>query len=396
MHVQFTPLDNGVVELSLETPAKFNAGLWVGAKRPDGFHAVDSVMVPLPALADSLVIRIGTPKAITASLIQPPPPEGLGDCPLRWQAFTSGITDGIDDCGPLAIAHTGFIPEIAPEQEVSHNLMARAATLFCQALNVSVPGLWIGCHKRIPMQAGLGGGSSNAAGVLLALKHWALATEAISPVSLAEHLPPLSERLMTLSAHLGSDVPFFMQTPAIRPAVVSGRGEQIAPIASAQTTPPFVQAVVIKPHKVAMSTAVAYQTLAELRQGAVTIIARNIVTKQSQTESSVIHSGDCHVACEYAPRNDARCLISQCLIDGNPLTSLPSGILHNDFDSVFAQQFPRYAGYYQQLTDLGASHVLLCGSGAAFIGLFDAALTSAQQAQVLETFVPAQFWLTWV
>lgn len=359
MHVRQTTLNEGVIELCVETPAKFNAGLWVGAQRPDGFHALDSIMVPLPKLSDTVVLRVGTPEVITDSLIQTPRPEGLGELPLYWQNFTQGI----DDCGPLAIAHTGFMPEIAPEQQVSHNLMARAATLFCQALNVSVPGLWIGCHKHIPMQAGLGGGSSNAAGVLQALKHWALATEAIPPVSLAEHLPPLAERLMTLSAHLGSDVPFFMQTPHIRPALVSGRGEQITPISS--IAPTFAHAVVIKPHTVAMSTAVAYQTLAALRT------ERRFQQHHCTT-------------------------IAEALAAGQPLNCLPAGILHNDFDSVFAQQFPSYAGYYQQLKNLGASHVLLCGSGAAFIGLFDEALTSAQQAQVLETFAPAQFWLTWV
>jgi 4-diphosphocytidyl-2-C-methyl-D-erythritol kinase len=97
----------------------------------------------------------------------------------------------------------------------SKNLVFRAARAFLDAAAIpSTEGVRIHLQKQIPLAAGLGGGSGNAAATLLAMNE------------LFDHpLPP--SRLTELAASLGSDVPFFLQT---RPALALGRGEKITPL----------------------------------------------------------------------------------------------------------------------------------------------------------------------
>ncbi|TAM38257.1 4-(cytidine 5'-diphospho)-2-C-methyl-D-erythritol kinase, partial [bacterium] len=97
-----------------------------------------------------------------------------------------------------------------------NNLCFRAAALLKQALKLSF-GVEIEIKKRIPVGAGLGGGSSNAASVLLGLnKFWEL------------NLP--ETKLVKLAAELGSDVPFFVAGDKF--ALGRGRGEKIKPVTS--------------------------------------------------------------------------------------------------------------------------------------------------------------------
>ncbi|HEY3855019.1 MAG TPA: 4-(cytidine 5'-diphospho)-2-C-methyl-D-erythritol kinase [Verrucomicrobiae bacterium] len=96
----------------------------------------------------------------------------------------------------------------------SKNLAHRAAALFLQTIG-SNDGIRIHLHKQIPIAAGLGGGSGNAAVTLLALNE--LFGHPLEQVKLGE-----------LAASLGSDIPFFLQE---NPAIATGRGEIIAPLA---------------------------------------------------------------------------------------------------------------------------------------------------------------------
>ncbi|MBU6408751.1 MAG: 4-(cytidine 5'-diphospho)-2-C-methyl-D-erythritol kinase [Verrucomicrobia bacterium] len=93
------------------------------------------------------------------------------------------------------------------------NLVFRAATKFLDAATIS-DGVKIHLEKRIPLAAGLGGGSSNAAITLLALNEL-----------FGRPLPPA--RLADIAAALGSDVPFFLQDA---PALATGRGEKVSPL----------------------------------------------------------------------------------------------------------------------------------------------------------------------
>src|SRR5207248_5450845 len=101
-----------------------------------------------------------------------------------------------------------------PELNTANNLAARAAEAVRQRLALS-QGVVIELHKRIPLAAGLGGGSSDAAAVLLALQQW--------------WQPQLSwNDLLDLASSLGSDVPFFL-TGGL--ALCQGRGERVTALA---------------------------------------------------------------------------------------------------------------------------------------------------------------------
>ena len=149
-------------------PAKLNLTLEVGEKRADGYHDLQSVM-SCAALYDEITLESGVGDGITM------------DC----------------DCPALACDET--------------NLCVRAARLFYAGTGIGCDGLRISLKKRIPMQAGLGGGSADAAAVLRALnRHYG---EPLSVFALAE-----------LGAQVGSDVPFCVLCGT---AMVEGRGEKL-------------------------------------------------------------------------------------------------------------------------------------------------------------------------
>jgi 4-diphosphocytidyl-2-C-methyl-D-erythritol kinase len=155
---------------SLDAPAKLNLSLRVLAKREDGFHEIDSLMVSLPGLADRLIVS-----------------------PSEADGFTC------DD--PTVPADSG-------------NLVLKAVTAYREVTGFSQP-LSIHLEKRVPHGAGLGGGSSDAATMLSAINR--LNGDALT-----------TEALMGIAATIGSDIPFFLGTPVAR---AKGRGEIIEPAA---------------------------------------------------------------------------------------------------------------------------------------------------------------------
>ncbi len=159
-------------------PAKLNLYLEVLGRRADGFHNLETLMVPV-RIYDQLSYRATPNKPLT----------------LRVQTLTHR------NQGEL------------PLGDVHDNLVVRAAKLLAESAGVSPTGQF---HliKRIPVQAGMGGGSSDAAAALL------LANE-------AWQLGYTQEQLMTLAAQLGSDVPFFVRGGG---AICRGRGELVEPM----------------------------------------------------------------------------------------------------------------------------------------------------------------------
>ena len=116
------------------------------------------------------------------------------------------------------------IPSVLPTDD--SNLVVRAAKLLQRTFQVQ-RGVEITLDKRIPIAAGLGGGSSDAATTLLVLNHvWQL------------HCPQVT--LHHLAAQLGSDVPFFLEGPT---ALACGRGEVLAPVSS----PPPLTGILLNP-----------------------------------------------------------------------------------------------------------------------------------------------------
>ena len=154
-------------------PAKINLSLRVLGRRDDGFHEIETLMVPLD-LADEVTVEVvDSAEAGSIELVcsDPTLPTGPG------------------------------------------NLAFRAAERFKERLDGRMPPVRIGLTKHVPHGAGLGGGSSDAATVLLALNE---TTGAGLPTS----------ELAALAALLGSDVPFFVYQSA---AICRGRGEIIEP-----------------------------------------------------------------------------------------------------------------------------------------------------------------------
>ena len=164
-------------------PAKVNLFLEILGKRPDGFHEINTLLLAI-RLFDTLVVR-------------------------RRPA------DAID----LSCNHAGL--STGPD-----NLVVRAARLLKEKTGFT-GGVSIRLVKRIPMQAGLGGGSSDAAATLAALNEmWQLGL--------------CGDELSRLGAELGSDVPFFFDGPA---GWATGRGEQVIDTPRGRT----LDLVVIRP-----------------------------------------------------------------------------------------------------------------------------------------------------
>lgn len=170
------------IPLLIEAPAKLNLSLRVLRKREDGFHDIDTLMVRIPGLCDRLSFT-----------------------PAGEDSFTC------DDPGVPADGS---------------NLVLKALAAYRAASGVFQP-LAIHLEKRVPHGAGLGGGSSDAASTLRALDQ--LNGDALG-----------TNRLMEISATLGSDIPFFLGAPAAR---ATGRGEHV----EESESPPQLPILLLKP-----------------------------------------------------------------------------------------------------------------------------------------------------
>lgn len=190
-------------------PAKLNLFLEAFGRREDGFHELESLLVPL-RMYDSLSVCSRPPTAIDEA------------GPIRLKVRQQIRCHGIDD-------KSTAIPVD------SSNLVVRALELLRQSSGCA-QGADITLVKRIPIAAGLGGGSSDAAAALrLANRAWDIRWP--------------TERLAELAAELGSDVPFFLHRNI---AVCRGRGELIEPVAASKP----LHFVLVKPPTGLSTTAV--------------------------------------------------------------------------------------------------------------------------------------------
>jgi 4-diphosphocytidyl-2-C-methyl-D-erythritol kinase len=161
------------LDCTVDAPAKINLSLRVVGRRADGYHLLDSIFVPL-SFADRLAIRARAAPTLSVSC----------SCPAK------------------------------PELSGSDNLAARAAARLLQRVGAAAS-VAITIDKRIWQAAGLGGGSSDAAAVLLTLNR------ALRERGLAR------AELERLALELGADVPYFLD-PGPRRA--QGIGEKLTPV----------------------------------------------------------------------------------------------------------------------------------------------------------------------
>lgn len=156
----------------LRAPAKINLTLRVTGRRADGYHLLDSIVLPVD-FYDELEIRV-----------------------------TSSSHPSV---------HVSVASEAVPGGPA--NLAYRAAEAFLAQLKQPAT-VRVHLQKRIPVGGGLGGGSSDAAAVLLALNR-------------LFHAPFAPEQLAAIGLRIGADVPFFVHG---RPARMTGIGEQLTPL----------------------------------------------------------------------------------------------------------------------------------------------------------------------
>jgi 4-diphosphocytidyl-2-C-methyl-D-erythritol kinase len=184
-------------------PAKINLHLELLARRSDGFHELETLMAPI-SIFDSLSFTATSDEALTLSCVWEPGIEAR-----RTLAQRQG---------------TGSPWEALPESP--SNLAWLALTMLREESGVESGG-YLRIVKRIPAAAGLGGASSDAAWALrVANRAWGLHWS--------------TERLASIAARLGSDVPFFLFQGA---AICRGRGERIEQLGAV----PRLHIVVVRP-----------------------------------------------------------------------------------------------------------------------------------------------------
>jgi len=289
--------------VSVHAPAKLNLSLAVLARRADGFHEIESLMVPV-TLHDTLRVQVSE---------------------------VPGIRLRVRFGGRLATAAGSPLAHDVPSDAT--NLVVRAAQLLAveagladSSAALAVPGLDIDLVKRIPSGSGLGGGSSDAAAVLVAAAEaWGLDV-------------PL-DRLAAIGAMIGSDVPVFFAGGA---AIAGGRGERIESVAGI----PPLHAVIARP-TTGLSTAAVYA--------------------QCTPDAT----------CRGMARRLAIALAAGKFRGAQPL-------MHNSLETPARSMCPEVDRLLEDFARAGAAHPMLTGSGSACFALMRSSVEARRVAARLE------------
>ncbi len=279
--------------LTLFSPAKINLYLKILGKRPDGYHDLETIMLPLD----------------------------FGD-EITLEPQANGIT--------LTCDHPAL-----PTDDT--NLAMRAAKLLASRCGVT-RGVKISLQKRTPLAAGLGGGSSNAATVLLGLdKFWGLR---------ADH-----QLLHELAAGMGSDINFFLAGGA---ALCHGRGEQVKPVPCKLSA-----AVLLINPGFGISTKWAYEHWAKAASG---------LTAQPPEVSLLLRA-----------------------MDGDDVAGA-GRCLFNSLEAPSLRKFPVLKLLTGAMAARGAAGAMMSGSGATVFGLFkDPQAAETCAAQIRTEFGPSMW-----
>jgi 4-diphosphocytidyl-2-C-methyl-D-erythritol kinase len=272
------------LSIRVVAPAKINLVLRILERRPDGYHNLWSLMQTV-RVEDEITIARTEAHSLVALRCDDP----------------SLKTDG-------------------------SNLVHRAAVAVMEQSG-RMGGLDITLAKRIPMGAGLGGGSSDAAATILGLNQLL-------------NLGWSAERMADIGQTLGSDVPFFFFAPS---ATVAGRGERVVPVRIKQT-----RWVVLVNPGFPVETKWAYQQLSAGRAG-------------------VVPLSPSHAKMEHASELGWEQVLKAA---------------ENDFEGPVFKAYPILGEIKQRLLAQGAEAALLSGSGATVFGVF-CDETKARQAQAM-------------
>jgi len=284
----------GPLLLTRKAPAKLNLRLRVGAKNSSPLHTILSVVVDLD-LADEV------------------------------QFFGS---------------EGGFAVTCDDQRSAAENLVDRAS----RALGRSLPAVRVHVRKRIPLQAGLGGGSADAAAALLGIAHL-----------LAAHGSPVpTHQVEAAAAQTGSDV-----TACLHPGlkIVAGTGNKVRPQSGSL---PDWGIVLLKP-AASMATAEAYELLDSVRAHST---ADQLVRALPDAAESQLAETMC--AAVLRAKFERFCTL-----------------MHNDFQDVVERAHPEIAAARQRLAAAGAAATILCGSGSCVAGFFETAVAARAGADGL-------------
>lgn len=262
--------------LTVPTPAKINLFLNIRSLMADDYHEVWTILHTI-GLCDTLTVS---------------PPHAQD-------------TDIVFSCN-----HT--LTE-SPEE----NLVVKAYRAFFRAQGRPLFPLRVNLHKVIPAQAGLGGGSSNAAAMLSILNR-------------LSDTPLPKERLHQTAAGLGADVPFFLEGGCV---LATGRGDQITSRLPILTNLPL--AVVVK-NGFGIATPHAYQ---------------------------LVRASEAYILRSTEPFTDL-------LTSGPSLRKLES-LLANDFESILLPHYPELADITQKMQQAGIHRPFLSGSGPSMAGFIN-------------------------
>ena len=253
-----------MTKVRVRSPAKINLFLRVLARRPDGYHDIETLFQAID-VEDRLIISTSA--------------------------------------GAASIEVPGF-----PELETDDNLVLRAVRCLEQKTGLRFP-VAIRLDKRIPVAAGLGGGSSNAAAALLGVC-------ALFDVSLS------ADDLAHAALSLGADVPFFLTGGA---AVGEGIGERLTPV----NVPSDYRVVLINPG-FPVSTAAVYRQFSKNLTGQPRMSRVWTVLRESRA---------------------------------------PAGVLHNDLQEPAERLYPEITELCQFFRASGIDAVLMSGSGPTVFGV---------------------------
>ena len=256
--------------ISFKTPAKVNFGLHILGKREDGFHELETLF-QMVNWCDEIKI----------------------ECLSRGLELVCNQPDIPTDKGNLVIRAAHILQTRYPER--------------CKGARIHL-------NKNIPHGAGLGGGSGNAAGVLLGLNFlWGLKLK--------------REDLISLASELGSDVPFFLFSPC---AIGRGRGEILEPVKNS------IRFYVLMVYPgFAVSTASVYG---------------NLKLKLTKRENNISILKNFLLQSEFAQLG---------------------ATWSNDLELFVFKEYPGLSGIKKEMLALGAKGALLSGSGSTVFGIFD-------------------------